>query len=220
MRSRIPLRTFVLVCASVFILGSCSSVRLESSYKNPDIVLFQSNKLLIIGMTRDMSARMAFEDQLKDLFEAEGVETVRSIDLFDVAFTESERSEEELDAVERQLLDKDFDAILLTKVLGTESRTSLRRKIGELEKTYEDFDEDYLLHQGIYYDRNQYEASTEYYAETSLHCICEGKERDLIWRSEILISNPGNVRKVVREYVELVAEEMESKQLILGTEDF
>ncbi len=218
MRTKFLVSVLFLTGAFMLLLTACSSVRLESSYKNPDIVLFHSNKLLIVGMTRDMSARMAFESQLQDLFEKEGVEAIRSIDLFDVAFTESERSEEELDEVEQQLLDKDFDAILFTKVIGTQTRTSLRRKIGELEKTYEDFDEDYLLHQGIYYDRNQYEASTEYYAETSLHCICVGKERDLIWRSEILISNPGNVKKAIKDYIALVAEEMESKQLILGTE--
>ena len=212
------MRTFSLLFVLTLFLSSCSSVRLESSYKDPDIVLFHSNKLLIVGMTRDLSARMAFETQLQELFEEEGVETIRSIDLFDVSFTESERSEEELDQVEQQLLDKDFDAILFTKVLGSETRTSLRRKIGELEKTYEGFGEDYLLHQGIYYDRNQYEASTDYYAETSLYCICVGKERNLVWRSEILIANPRNVKKAVKDYIELITEEMESNQLILGTE--
>ncbi len=212
------MRTFSLLFVLTLLLSSCSSVRLESSYKDPDIVLFHSNKLLIVGMTRDLSARMAFETQLQELFEEEGVETIRSIDLFDVTFTESERSEEELDEVEQQLLDKDFDAILFTKVLGSETRTSLRRKIGELEKSYEEFGEDYLLHQGIYYDRNQYEASTDYYAETSLYCICVGKERNLVWRSEILIANPRNVKKAVKDYVELITEEMESNQLILGTE--
>lgn len=212
------MRTFSLLFVLTLLLSSCSSVRLESSYKDPDIVLFHSNKLLIVGMTRDLSARMAFETQLQELFEEEGVETIRSIDLFDVSFTESERSEEELDQVEQQLLDKDFDAILFTKVLGSETRTSLRRKIGELEKTYEEFGEDYLLHQGIYYDRNQYEASTDYYAETSLYCICVGKERNLVWRSEILIANPRNVKKAVKDYIELITEEMESNQLILGTE--
>lgn len=212
------MKTFTLGIVVLILLSGCNTVRLESSDKDPEIVLFHSNKLLVVGMTRDMPARIAFETRLQELFEAEGVETVRSVDLFDVSFTESERTEEELDEVEQQLLDRDFDAILLTKVIGSETRTSLRRKLGEIERTYEGFEEDYLLHQGIYYDPMAYEAATDYYAETSLYCICVGKERNLVWRSEILIANPRDVQKAVKDYVDLIAEEMESKQLILGTE--
>ena len=201
-------------------LSGCSSVRLESSEKNPDIVLFHSNKLLVVGMSSDPAAREAFESRLQDAFQTRGVETVRSIDLFDVAFTESERSEQELDEVERQLLDRDFDAILFTKVIGSETRTTLRKKIREVGESYDRFSEDYLLHQGIYFDRSYYEIATDFYTETSLYCICEGKERDLIWRAGILISDPRNIDKVVREFIGMLLKEMESLQLIIGTEVF
>ena len=201
-------------------LSGCSSVRLESSEKNPDIVLFHSNKLLVVGMSSDPAAREAFESRLQDAFQTRGVETVRSIDLFDVAFTESERSEQELDEVERQLLDRDFDAILFTKVIGSETRTTLRKKIREVGESYDRFSEDYLLHQGIYFDRSYYEIATDFYTETSLYCICEGKERDLIWRAGILISDPRNIDKVVRDFIGMLLKEMESLQLIIGTEVF
>jgi len=114
--SRGPLREFknkamkaLLALSAILALmvSGCSSVRLESSEKNPEIVLFHASKLLVVGMSSDPAARLAFESQLQDAFQARGVETVRSIDLFDVAFTESERSEQELDEVERQLLDKE-----------------------------------------------------------------------------------------------------------------
>lgn len=204
----------------VLLLAGCSSVRLESSVKNPDIVLFHSSKLLVVGMSSDPTSREAFESRLQRAFQSEGVETLRSIDLFDVTFTQSERSEEELDQFERQLLDKDFDAILFTKVIGSETRTSLRKKIKEVGESYDRFGEDYLLHQGIYYDRSYYELATDYYTETSLYCICEGKERNLIWRAEIEISNPRDIDKVVTDYIGVLLEEMENLQLIIGTEVF
>ena len=119
-----------------------------------------------------------------------------------------------------QLLDRDFDAILLTKVIGSETRATLRKKIREVGESYDRFSEDYLLHQGIYFDRSYYELATDFYTETSLYCICEGKERDLIWRAGILISNPKNIDKVVSDYVGMLLKEMENLQLILGTEVF
>ena len=209
-----------LSAALALLVSGCSSVRLESSEKDSDIVLFHSNKLLVVGMSSDPASREAFESRLRDAFQARGVETVRSIDLFDVAFIESERSEQELDEFERQLLDRDFDAILLTKVIGSATRATLRKKIREVGESYDRFSEDYLLHQGIYFDRSYYELATDFYTETSLYCICEGKERDLIWRAGILISNPKNIDKVVSDYVGMLLKEMENLQLILGTEVF
>ena len=209
-----------LAAGLALFLTGCSTVRLDSSEKNPDIVLFHANKMLVVGMSSDPSARLSFETRLRDAFEARGVETVRSVDVFDVAFTQSERSEQELDEVERQLLDKDFDAILFTKVIGSETRTTLRKKIREVGESYDRFSEDYLTHQGIYYDRSYYEMATDYYTETSLYCICEGKERNLIWRAEISISNPRNIDKVVRDYAGLLLKEMENQQVVIGLEVF
>lgn len=209
-----------LASGLALLLTGCSSVRLESSEKNPDIVLFHASKLLVVGMSSDTASREAFESRMQNAFQSQGVETVRSIDLFDVAFTHSERSEEELDRFERELLDKDFDAILFTKVVGTETRASLRKKIREVGESYDRFREDYLLHQGIYYDRSYYELATDYFTETSLYCICEGKKRNLIWRAGIEISNPRDIDKVVKDYVEVLLAEMENLQLIIGTEVF
>lgn len=209
-----------LATTLILLAWGCSSVRLESSLKNPEIVLFHASKLLVVGMTSDPDARESFETRLRDAFLARGVETVRSIDVFDVAFTESARSEQELDEFERQLLDRDFDAILFTKVIGTETRKTLRKKIREVGESYDQFSDDYLLNQGIYFDRSYYELATDFYTETSLYCICEEKERNLIWRAEILVSNPRNIDRVVKDYAELLLEEMENLQLILGTEIF
>ncbi|MDG1572452.1 hypothetical protein OZ410_09005 [Robiginitalea sp. M366] len=201
--------------AVILLAVSCSTVRLESSYKDPDVVLFNSQKLLVVGLTQDMRVREAFESRLQEIFEDEGIETMRSIDLFDVEFTSAERSEEELSQVEAQLIEKDFDAILFTKVLGTETHTTLRRKIRELGESYEQFNEDYILHQGVYYDRDYYEIDTDYYVESSVYCVCPGKARNLIWRSVVLISEPNNTQRAIRDFIDLITEELAGQQVLL-----
>ena len=100
------------------LLMGCSSAELVENWKNPDIVLFDANKVLIVGMTQNEDARDDYETKLHREFKQRGVESMRSLDLFDVEFTSAERSEQELAEVEQQLLDKDFDAILFTKVIG------------------------------------------------------------------------------------------------------
>jgi hypothetical protein len=208
------------ILAVFLVLASCATIKVESSYKNPDVVLFHASRVLVVGMTPDMKAREQFETKLREEFSKRGVEAVRSIDLFDVAFTTSERTEAELDRVEQQLLDKDFDAILFTKLVDVETRRSLGRNISEMGKTYDRFREDYLIHQGIYYNLDGTTPKEDYYAETSLYCICVGKERELIWRSEVRIQRTRNPDRVVRNYVKLLISSLESQQLIIGHPTF
>lgn len=198
----------------LLLLMGCSSTSLVTEWKNPDIVIFDTNKVLIVGMTKNEDARLKFETKLKEEFSKRNIEAFRSVDLFDIAFTSSERSEEELSEVEQQLLDKDFDAILFTKVIGYESRKTFRRKINEFDGLITSFRDDYLSNQSIYYDDEYYGQFTVYNAETSLYCICVGKERELIWRGNIDIMNPNNVKKSVDDYVRLIVLALKQQDFI------
>ena len=205
---------YKIVLPFLLLFAGCSSTNLVNNWKNPDIVIFDANRVLIVGMTNNEDARVKFETRLREEFTKRGVESFRSIDLFDIEFTSSERSEEELSEVEQQLLDKDFDAILFTKVIGSESRKTFRRKINELDDFITSFRDDYLSNQPIYYDETYYDQFTVYNAETSLYCICVGKDRELIWRGNIDVMNPNNVEKSVEDYVKLVVFALKEQDLI------
>ncbi len=211
------MKRFSIVFTLFLILFSsgCSSTSLVSSWKNPEIVLFDAYKVLVVGMTQNERARLLFETNMRDEFTKRNVEAMRSLDVFDVAFTDSARSEEELDEVEQQLLDKDFDAILFTKVVGYENKRSFREQVLDWETYMEGFKEDYNSNQGIYFKKDYYQDYDVYYAETSLYCICVGKERKLIWRGTIEITDPKNVEKVVEDYIQLVVYALQEQDLII-----
>lgn len=200
-------------------LMGCSSAELVENWKNPDIVIFDANKVLLVGISNNEKARLNFESKLKKEFKNRNVEAMRSLDVFDVKFTNAKRTEKELDAFEQQLLDKDFDAILLTKIVGSESRQSFRRTMNDLYNSREGFNEDYRRNQNIYYEDEYYENYTVYHAETSLYCICVGKERSLIWRGGIDIVDPQNIKKTIDDYVKLVVVAMEEQDLIFRKEE-
>ena len=202
-----------IVLLVITLLG-CSSAELVSTWKNPDIVIFDAYKVLIVGMTPNEDAREVFETRMKRQFTARDIEAVRSIDLFDVAFTNTARTQDELDEVEQVLLDRDFDAILFTKVLGSESRQSFRRRMSELDSYYGKFRDDYLEHQDIYYDDEYYDQYMVYHAETSLYCICVGKERELIWRGAIDVTDPMDVKKTIDDYIRLLVLAMGEEEII------
>lgn len=203
-----------IVCLSMLLLLGCSSTKLVSTWKNPDIVLFDAYKVLVVGMTQDENLRTEFESRLTERLNEKGVEAMRSMDLFDVEFTSSEKSEEELSEVEGQLLDKGFDAILFTKVVGTENRRTFRERMSNLNEMYTRFSTDYLEHQDIYYNSEYYETFNIYTVETSLYCICIDKERELIWRSDIDVLEPMKMEKTIESYIRLIASKMGEEDVI------
>ncbi|CAM3328698.1 hypothetical protein [Zobellia roscoffensis] len=192
----------------------CSSTSLVENWKNPDIVLFNAQKVLVVGMTQNKMARESFEAKLQKEFSKRNVEAMQSLDIFDVSFTDSRKTERELDAVEQSLLDKDFDAILLTKITGSENRESFLQAISKLDNYKGRFNNDYLENQDIFYDDTYYDQFNIYHAQTTLYCICEGKDRSMIWRGSIDISDPKNIEKAIDDYIQLVVGAMEEQDLI------
>lgn len=201
------------ILLSLLLLTGCSSTQLVSEWKNPEIVIFDAYKVLVIGMAQDESARVEFETKLTTEFASRNIDAVRSIDLFDVDFTNSMRNEQDLNEIEQQLLDKDFDAILLTKVLGYENKRSFRSSISSLNG-YDRFRDDYLSNQPIYYEDDYYDDYKVYHAETSLYCICVDKERELIWRGAIDITDPIDVSRTIDDYVNLVVKALTEKDVL------
>jgi signal recognition particle GTPase len=200
-------------------MWSCSSAKLVSNWKDPDTVLFHAYKVLIVGMTENESAREDFETKLQNEFRKRNVEAVRSIDLFDVNFTTTEQSEKQLSEVEEQLLDKDFDAILFTKIIGSENKKTLRTKLADTDRFLNTFSDDYLSHQAIFYEGSYYDNYTVFHAETALYCICVGKERETIWKAGIDITEPKNFNKTINTYIKLIVEAMEEQDIIFYSLD-
>lgn len=196
----------------------CSSASLVENWKNPDIELFDAQKVLIVGMTQNEMARDNFERKLQKEFDKRGIATMRSLKVFDVSFTDSRKTEKELDEVEKSLLNKGFDAILFTKITGSEDRESFMKTMTKWDNYQGRFNEDYLRYQEIYYDQGYYDKFTVYHAETTLYCICEGKERAMIWRGSIDITDPLNIEKAVKDYIKLVVRAMEEQDLIFRKE--
>lgn len=213
------IKKFILLLIFTSSLWSCSSTKLVSNWKNPDIVLFHAYKVLIVGVTENDSIREDFESKVQAEFQKRNVEAVRSVDVFDVDFTSSQQSEAQLTEVEQQLLNKDFDAILFTKIIGSEDKKTLRTRLSDVDHYLYTFQDDYISHQAIYYEDSYYDNYTVFHTETALYCICVGKERETIWRAGFNITDLQNFKKTTTEYIKLMILAMEEQDLIFYTTD-
>lgn len=207
---RIPL--FILL---IGMLSSCSSSRLVHEWQSPDTVNFEANKVLVVGMAQDSELRRQFEEELASELEQHDVVAVRSVDFFERSFTDERQSESELDAVEAQLLDAGFDAILFSKVVGSEDKVTTVQSVRELKNSFQSFKEDYYRSQDLYDSGPSVEYYKLYHAETNLYCICPGKDRELLWSGNIDIVENKNRKKSLRDYVRTLVNALENKQLLI-----
>ena len=197
-----------------FSLISCSSTKIIENWKNPNIDSYEPHKVLIVGMTPNTEARLQFEKQIKEEYENRGIEATISLDLFKATFTEEKKSEAELKQVENTLIENGYDTVLFTKIVGVEDKVAYYKNYGDNSDTYKKFNQDYLEHQDIYYNTDYYENYKVFHAETTLYCLCPTKDRELIWKGFIDITNPETVDKTVTDYVELLLFVLEEQNLI------
>ena len=204
----------ILFLIMTLLLMNCTTTELVERWKNPTIDSLSVTKVLIVGMTSNIEARKQFEEKLKNEYEARGIETVMSLELFESAFTTEKKSKLELRIVEQILATSYFDAILFTKIQGVESKVAYTKTFKDKEYLDIRFKDDYYQNQEIYYNPNYNKKFNIYHAETSLYCICPLKERELIWKGSIDIVDPSTMQETVDDYVNLLIFTLEEEKLL------
>lgn len=197
------------------ILTACSSTRFVDSWKNRGITKFDPEKVLIIGMTDNLTARKIFEEELKFDFTKRNINAYESSIMFDNTFTSSEKSEEEIDAMKDELIAKGFDAVVVTAVIGVDDKREYQPgTYYPMGYSWYRFGRYYFRYQPMYYDPGYYNDYRVYHVETSIYNIKEDKDKSLIWVGAFDIVDPSSISATVNEYVERIVRQLEKEGLI------
>ncbi|TCK64810.1 hypothetical protein DFQ05_2547 [Winogradskyella wandonensis] len=201
---------------TILFVVSCSDIQLVDYWKSPDADTYSPIKVLVVGLTADEKARLEFENQMKTELELRGVEVQTSADIKELSLDTGQITEEQLDKLEDKLLDDYFDTIILSKVIGVEDKIVYRNDYKNYDQTYRRFKDDYLRYQDIYYNPEYYNEYTVYHAETAMYCICPSKDRELLWKGYIDITDPNQkeITKTIKRYVNVVILSLEEMNFI------
>ena len=205
----------VIALLLIISLLSCSSSKLVNQWTNPDIVNYEANKVLVIGITSDKESRKLYEQAMVNSFDKHGVNTVKSIDFFEKSFSEAKKTQEQLNEIESQLLDAGFDTVLFSLVTGSENKVSLVQSFKDMNKTIGGFMDYYYNNQHVFHEEYGRDIYEIYHTETVLYCICPGKERELIWKGAIDIVEPLKLERSVSDYVKVLTKELKQKKLLI-----
>ncbi len=198
----------------IFLFANCSSSRLVDEYINAETPNFQANKVLVVGLTPHGGLQRQFEYSLQQALEAEDVIAIKSVDYFEEPVHEINQSEENLANLEKQLIDAGFDAVLFSKVTGQESKVTMAQSYRNIARSFESFSDYYSENKPVSASE-QLEEYAVYNTETSLYCLCPGKERDLIWRGKIDIVDPPAATASIRDYVRTLIQALKRNNLLI-----
>jgi len=202
-----------------FILGiltltACSSTRFVDSWKNKEIVTFSPQKLLVIGMTENLTARKIFEEELKEQFINRRINAYESSVAIDQSFTSSKRSEDEIEAMKEKLLQEGFDTVIITAIVGVDDKREYNSGYYTFGYNWYRFGRYYYRFQNVYYTPDYYSDYKVYHIETSIFSIKEDEDKSLVWVGTFNIVDPVNITSTVNDYVSRIIAQLERENLI------
>jgi hypothetical protein len=205
---------FTCLFILTLVLFGCSATKLVQQSKSDDSYNFQANKVLIVGISADKDIRRLYEKKMVESLEKENVIAVKSVDFFEASFTDNKKSLEQLNTIEGKLLEAGFDAIIFSKITSQENRVTIVDAYRNFSKNNQSY-EDYYYHNQHLYFKEKEEPYQVYNTETSLFCICPGKDRELLWRGEIEIVDTKMVTRNINNYIKILFKSLKENNILL-----
>lgn len=197
----------------LFLIVSCSSTKFVDSWRNEEIKTFTPKKLLVIGMTDNLTARKIFEEDLKSAFIVRNINAVESTTVLDENFTKTKKSEEEINQMIKEIINDGFDAVIITAVKGVE-KINYPPRYYTVGYRWTRFGHYYLNFQDVYYTPEYYESYKVYNVETSIYYINKDVDKSLVWVGSLNLVDPKTIKSTVKKYVVKIIKQLEHENLI------
>ena len=205
----------ILLFAGMLLLSACSSTRFVDSWKNSEITSFEPKKVLVVGITDNLTARKIFEEKLKNAFILRNIYAVESMAVLDNGFTSSKKSEQEIDKMIKKIADQGFDTVVITSVKGVDERVNYHTEYyPTIGYRWSRFGRYYYWYQDIYFTPQYYDSYKVYNVETVIYNINEDDTKSLVWVGALNLVDPQSITSTVNDYVDNIIKQLEREKLI------
>jgi hypothetical protein len=205
----------IVLFLGMLLLSACSSTKFVDSWKNNEISSFEPKKVLVVGITDNLTARKIFEEKLKNAFVLRNIYAVESTDILDDGFSSSKKSEEEIDKMIEKIAKEGFDTVVITSVKGVDERVDYHREYYPyIGYRWSRFGRYYYWYQDIYYTPQYYDSYKVYNIETAIYNINEDDTKSLVWVGALNLVDPQSITSTVNDYVNKIIKQLERENLI------
>ncbi|WNH07752.1 hypothetical protein [Thalassobellus suaedae] len=198
----------------ILILASCSSARMTDTWVNKALIISHPKKVLVVGLTENLTARKIFEEQLKTELNKRGIEAVESYDVFESTFTSLKQTEKDIQNEIKKLTQDGFDTILISVVKGVDEKESYSGNRYMMDYYWRGFGWYYFLYQDAYFIDGYYDRYKVYHIESSLYNLKANNEKSLVWVASYNLVDPRQINSSVSNYVKAIIKSLEKEQII------
>ncbi len=221
--------TSILIMLVAFILQSCSSVKVVSSWKaeQQHIDEFKKKNILVIARTANDHARYAFEIEITNQLRAKGFKVTESYRKAPKIYPNKEMSEERLALIKSLLASEGFDGIVITVIKDKTQSTQTTTNGIYFGASYSNY---YPGHYGSFYNYYSYPYAygsyynsfggyiptststrtyTDYVLETVAYNLDETADQQLVAVVTTNIDDPKDAYKTAEKYVEQIMKSLE-----------
>ncbi|MEM9141362.1 MAG: hypothetical protein AAGA86_00150 [Bacteroidota bacterium] len=167
------------------------------------------DRILVMGRSKDKTARLKFENQVVELLKSNGVNAVASYTRDGTRDLSRKFSDSEIQHFKTQLVSEGLDGAIITNLIDSEAYTDVIP--GNTETTfvparYGRFGRYYTLYPVTTWEPDQLVSGTRYIFESSLYHIEKKQGDNLQWVGRFELKDPGSIEKSSEQYAkELVA---------------
>jgi hypothetical protein len=196
------------------LLFNCSSTKLVDSWVDKESGHFTPKKVLVLGITDNLTARKIFEAELSKELIVRNINAVESFEVFKATFTSAKQTEENIQKEVNRLSENGFDAILISTVKGVNQKTVYSADMYRTDYYWRRFGRYYYLYQDVYFDPGYYEKYNIYNIEASLFDLKNHEDKALVWVASYNIIDPQSINTTVKDYVKAIIRTLENEAII------
>jgi hypothetical protein len=211
---------YLFFIISITLFASCSSVKVLNSWKGDNIEAVKENNLLVIARTDNMSARIAFENEIVKELTSRGISAKASFEKFPKLKPDREITEETEKEIKSIIMDNGFLGVVLTVIKEEQELTKTvtdggyyagSTYYGYYPRYYNGFYR-YYSHPMSYSTYGNYVEQTSktytaknYILETVIYNLDEPEDKQLVAVVTSKLEEPENAATTAKQYVKAIA---------------
>jgi hypothetical protein len=208
-------RTLLLAFSAVLMMTACGpSVKITGSWMNKEARAGKKfQKIFLFAMTNNMSAKQTIESDLARAGAAEGIQTVKSSDVFQPGFLQSKPTKE---AIAQKIKDAGCDGVFTIALIDAKSET--RYVPGTTTYApypaygyYGSFGGYYGYHGAYMYDPGYYVNDKTYFIESNLYDLAT---EEIVWSVQSEAYNPSSLSSFSKDYTMVLFDKLEKEGVL------
>ncbi len=216
----------LLVIISMVLFSSCSSVKVLNSWKGDNVESVKDNNMLVIARTDNISARIAFENEIVKDLKASGIKATASFEKFPNLNPDKKLTEADRERIETMIIESGFNGVVLTVIKEEQELTKTVTDGGYYAGSnyYGYYPRYYGGFYGYYGNSMSYSTlgnyvepssqtytATNYILETVIYNLDEPKEKQLVAVVTSKLEEPENAATTAKQYVKAISKSFDKK---------